>query len=155
MTTDFDFISMSDKPALIALSNPELINAAKEALNELGYKVHSIDSHEEFGTRFTEVQYQVFIIDELFGGEGTNLTLHTIQQMPMPQRRHALVILLGSSFETLNAMQAFQQSVHAVVNYSELALLPQLIQKAVTENALFLQTYTETAKRVAQTRFAT
>jgi CheY-like chemotaxis protein len=154
MSTEFDFISATDKPSLVALSNPELVSAAKTALNDLGYKVHSIDTHEEFPTRFSEVQYQVFILDELFGGMEENYTLQTIQFMPMPQRRHCVVILLGSSFETLNAMQAFQQSAHAVVNYAEASLLPQLIQKVVSDNTLFLATYNETAKRVGQTRFS-
>jgi len=44
-------------------------------------------------------------------------------------------------------MQAFQQSVHAVINSSELFLLKQLIEKAVADNALFLTSYRE-----AQTR---
>ena len=68
----------------------------------------------------------------------------------MNQRRHATIILLGENFETLNAMQAFQKSVHAVINYSELNLLPQLIQKVVSDNDVFLQVFRETIRRVAQ-----
>jgi hypothetical protein len=52
-----------------------------------------------------------------------NVTLRYIQQMPMAQRRHAVFILLGNSFNTLNTLQAFQQSVHAVVNRDEMELL--------------------------------
>ena len=44
-------------------------------------------------------------------------------------------------------MQAFQQSVHAVINSSELFLLKQLIEKAVADNTLFLHSFRE-----AQTR---
>ena len=68
---------------------------------------------------------------------GENLTLQALQQMPMNQRRHATVILFGESFQTFTPMQAFQQSVHAVINSSELFLLKQLIEKAVADNALF------------------
>jgi hypothetical protein len=57
--------------------------------------------------------------------------------MPMNQRRHATVLLLGDSFQTFTPMQAFQQSVHAVINSSELFLLKQLIEKAVADNNLF------------------
>jgi len=65
----------------------------------------------------------------------------------MSQRRHATIILLGNSFQTFTPMQAFQYSVHAVINSSELFLLKQLIEKAVADNTLFLHSYRE-----AQTR---
>jgi hypothetical protein len=152
--SSFDFISTTDKPALLVIDNQEVLANAKAALLELNYKVHNIDSHEEFSTRFAEVHYQVVVIDEAFGGPPeTNQTLHTIQWMPMNMRRHAVVLLLGGSFETLNAMQAFQQSVHAVINYSEITLLPQLIQKVASDNDMFLEAYRDTVKRVAQTRY--
>jgi hypothetical protein len=38
-------------------------------------------------------------------------------------------------------MQAFQQSVHAVINSAELFLLQQLIDKAVAENSIFLHSF--------------
>jgi len=63
--------------------------------------------------------------------------------MPMPQRRQATVILFGDSFQTFTPMQAFQQSVHAVINSSELFLLKQLIEKAVADNSLFLNSFRE------------
>ena len=47
----------------------------------------------------------------------------------MAQRRHATVILFGDSYQTFTPMQAFQQSVHAVINSSELFLIKQLIEK--------------------------
>jgi hypothetical protein len=72
-----------------------------------------------------------------------------LQNMSMSDRRHATVILMGNSFQTFAPMEAFQQSVHAVINASEIFMLKQLIEKAVAENALFLQSYREVQKRVA------
>ena len=63
----------------------------------------------------------------------------------MNQRRHATVILFGESFQTFTPMQAFQQSVHAVINSSELFLLKQLIEKAVADNTMFLHSYPRSA----------
>jgi hypothetical protein len=48
-------------------------------------------------------------------------------------------------------MQAFQQSVHAVINSSELFLLPQLIEKAVAENTLFLHSFNDAQARAYET----
>jgi hypothetical protein len=68
--------------------------------------------------------------------------------MPMSQRRHATVVLFGDSFQTFTPLQAFQQSVHAVINTSELFLLKQLIEKAIADNTLFLHSFSETQSRI-------
>src|SRR5437773_11577832 len=150
MSNKFDFISATDKPALLAFSTPEWLDAAKAALTELGYKVHTAVTHGDFLIRFSQIRYQVVIIEELFAANniGENLTLQALQQMPMGQRRQATVILIGDSFQTFTPMQAFQQSVHAVVNTSELFLLKQLIEKAVADNALFEHSFREAQARV-------
>src|SRR6516162_3950488 len=149
MPSQFDFISATDKPALLAFSTPEWLEATRTALNELGYKVHTAATHGDFLIRFTQFRYQVVIVEELFAANNLseNLTLQALQQMPMSQRRHATVLLFGNSFQTFTPMQAFQQSVHAVINDSELFLLKQLIEKAVADNTLFMHSYREAQHR--------
>jgi len=146
----FDFISTTDKPALLAISTPEFMEQTREALLQFGYKVHHLDSHDQFLSRFYQVNYQVVVIEETFGSDtpGQNPTLKLVQTMPMNQRRHATIILLGSMFETLNGMQAWTQSVHAVVNYSDMGLIGQMIQKTVADNELFLTTFRDVQERL-------
>lgn len=150
MSTQFDFISANDKPALLAFSTPEWLEAAKTALTELGYKVHTAAAHSDFLIRFSQVHYQVVIVEELFAANNLseNLALQALQAMPMNHRRHATVILLGNSFQTFSPLQAFQHSVHAVINSSELFLLKQLIEKAVADNTMFLHSFREAQSRV-------
>jgi hypothetical protein len=149
MSNKFEFVSTTDKPALLAFSTPEWLEAAKTALSELGYKVHTAATHGDFLIRFSQVRYQVVVLEERFAANDIteNLTLQALQQMPMGQRRHATVILFGDSFQTFTPMQAFQQSVHAVVNTSELFLLKQLIEKAIADNTLFLKAYRDAQAR--------
>lgn len=150
MEGSFDFISTGDKPALIAFSTPEWLETAKNALAELGYKVHTAATHSDFLTRFTQVQYQVVVMEELFGAHTVdeNQSLRTLQTMPVNQRRHATVILLGESYQTFAPMEAFKHSVHAVINTSEMFLLKQLVEKAVADNELFLHSFRETQSRI-------
>ena len=68
--------------------------------------------------------------------------------MPVNQRRHATILLIGNSFQTFAPMEAFQQSVHAVINSSEMFLLKQLIEKAVADNDIFLHSFREVQNRV-------
>ncbi|MEO7299918.1 MAG: hypothetical protein ABI042_15225 [Verrucomicrobiota bacterium] len=151
MSHQFDFISATDKPALLAITSPEWLAAAETALNALDYKVHKINHHLEFAGRYSQVAYQLAVVEEKFGSASAaeNLTLSQLQSMPMNQRRHTTIILVGDSFETLNALQAFQQSVHAVIHISEIALLAQIVQKVVTDNDAFLKNFREAELRVA------
>lgn len=150
MPSQFDFISATDKPALLAFSTPEWLEASRSALSELGYKVHTAATHGDFLIRFSQTRYQVVIIEERFAANDIteNLTLRAMQTMPTIQRRHSTVILVGDLFQTFTPMQAFQQSVHAVINSSELFLLKQLIEKTIGENELFLHTLRDTHSRV-------
>jgi hypothetical protein len=150
MDGSFDFISTEDKPALIAFSTPEWLETVKAALTELGYKVHTAATHSDFLVRFSQVHYQVVVIEELFGANNIdeNLTLKSLQAMPVNQRRHATTILLGDSFQTFMPMEAFKHSVHAVINSAEMFLLKQLVEKAVADNNFFLHSFREVQNRV-------
>jgi hypothetical protein len=149
MASDFEFVTATDKPALLALSTPELLDTAKTALDQLGYKVQIAENHGEFLHKFNQVVYQLVVIEECFtcNSPEENESLLTLQRMPMNQRRQTVVVLFGFSMATFNPLQAFQCGVHAVVNPSEMFLLIQLIQKAVADNDVFLHTFYELQRR--------
>jgi len=150
MNGSFDFVSTNDKPALIAFSTPEWLDMAKAALQELGYKVHTAATHSDFILRFSQAQYQVVLLEELFGANAPeeNLSLKSLKNMISSQRRHSTVLLVGDTFQTFTPIEAFQHSVHAVINSSELFLLKQLIEKAVAENDGFLHNFREIQARI-------
>jgi len=149
----FDFISTADKPALLAFSTPEWLDTAKTALAELGYKVHTAATHSDFLTRFTQVHYNVVVMEERFGAltMEENVALKELQKMPVNQRRHSTIILLGDTFQTFSPTEAFKNSVHAVINTSEMFLLKQLVEKAAADNDLFLHSFREVQNRVYTT----
>jgi hypothetical protein len=149
---DFDIISPGDQAALLAVSTPEVIGLAKTALVELGYKVHVVENFEQFELRYNQINYQIVVLEETFAGSDSleNPALRMVQNLPMSLRRHAVIFLVGPGMETLNTMQAFAQSVHCVINYSELQIFPELVQKTVAENDMFLTTYREIQRRVFQ-----
>lgn len=150
MNGSFDFVGSGDKPALIAFSTPVWLDTAKAALQDLGYKVHTAATHSDFLLRFSQAQYQVVLVEELFGANTVeeNLTLTALQNMASHMRRHATILLIGDSYQTFAPMEAFKHSVHAVINSSELFLIQQLVEKAVAENDHFLRNFREIQNRV-------
>lgn len=149
---EYEFISPSDKPALLALSSLEALANVQTIVLECGFKIHVASNHEDFSRRFTALNYQLVIVEELFaaGTPEENTTLRQLQWMPMPRRRHTVVILLSDRHQTLNPMHAFQQSVHAVVNKADLSSLGSIIQKTVSDNDTFLHTYREVLAAAAK-----
>jgi DNA-binding NtrC family response regulator len=150
MSAELEFLTPTDKPALLGLTTPELIEAGRTALEQLGYKVHTAENHADFLSRFHGAPYQVVLIEEGFAAVSAlkNESLIALQQMPMNLRRHTVVMLFGFAFTTLHPMQAFHQGVHAVLNPADGYLLIQLIQKVVAEYDIFLHQFRE-AKRAA------
>ena len=151
MSLELEFLTASDKPALLGLSTPELQETSKTALEQLGFKVHTAVNHGEFLHKFAQVPYQLVVLEELFSATTPeeNESLRVIQRMNMTQRRQTVFILFGFNMATFNPMQAYQQGVHAVVNPSEMFLLIQLVQKAIADNDMFLNTYREVQRRMA------
>ena len=150
MSANLEFLSSTDRPALIAFSTPAWLDTTKAGLQDIGYKVHTAATHSDFAVRFSQVRYQVVIIEELFGANtpDENLALKALQVMTTSQRRHATIILVGNNFQTFAPMEAFKNSVHAVINSSELFMLKQLVEKAVADNDSFLRSYREVQARV-------
>lgn len=149
---DYEILSPADKPALVAMSSFESQVAVVTALKDLNYKIHYALNHDDFKQRFIQYHYQVVVIEDLFDcvEMSNNTSLKYIQTLPMNMRRHAVIILVGNSFQTLNPLQAFVNSVHAVVNNSDIQSISKIIQKVVADNDLFLDVFRDTQMRIRQ-----
>jgi len=149
---ELDILSPNDHPALLGITSADIRDYAEGVLTQMGYKVHSATSHEEFLERFGRVQYEVVLIEDSFGGVAPeqNVALSTLQSMAMGLRRHVTVLLLSDALETLNPMHAFQQSVHATVNRIDVDKLMLILQQVINDNLTFLNIYRDIQVRIAQ-----
>lgn len=152
MSLEFEILSPTDRPALLGFSAEDMRDYAAGVFDQMGFKVHTAATHEEFLDRFNRVQYELILLEETFAGvqPADNLALTTIQSMPMALRRHATILLMGGHFQTLNPMQAFQQSVHAVIDAADADKLMLIVQQVLSDNALFLTAYRDIQSRIAQ-----
>ncbi len=140
---DFDFIAPGEKAALIAITQPDILQCVQNVLTDSNFKYHSVDTSDEFATRFGQFEYLPVIIHETFASNSLeeNETLKIAQRFSMPVLRHAVFFLIGERFETMNTLQAFQQSMHAVINPTELPNMKAILDKTLTESDLFMHTY--------------
>lgn len=138
-----DFFELGDKTSLVCC-DPGTVGAAQTALRDLGFKVHTAETAEHAVDRMHYTSYDCIIVHEHFGGSLTsNPVLHYLKPLPMAQRRHWFVCLIGPSCTTLDAMQAFGQSVHCVVNPDDLPKLGPILKKGLAEFELLYRVHTE------------
>ena len=140
-----DFFELGDKTSLIC-SDPNTAEMVKATLRELDFKVHTAETPELAIERIRYTNYDCIILHESFAGSSlrSNAVLNFLANLPMAQRRHWFVCLVGRPFKTLDAMQAFGQSVHLVLNPADLPNLTAILRKGLAEHELLYRTYKDT-----------
>ncbi|HYR92379.1 MAG TPA: hypothetical protein VE422_50505 [Terriglobia bacterium] len=139
-----DFFELGDKTSLIC-GDAATLEAATTSLREIGFKFHTAETPELAIERMRYTNYDCIIIHENFAGSSlrTNAVLSFLAPLPMAQRRFWFVCLVGPSFKTLDAMQAFAQSVHLVLNPADLPNLTAILKKSLAEFELLYRAYKE------------
>jgi len=137
-----DFFELGDKTSLIC-ADTNTTHRVRDTLKELAYKTHTTSSDEEALERLRYTQYNCIVIQEDFAGSSlkSNAVVNYLASLPMLQRRNSFICLIGDSFKTLDAMQAFAQSVHVVVNPLDLPNLTAILKKGLAEFELMYRMY--------------
>jgi hypothetical protein len=146
------FFEVGDKTSLIC-ADTETSQAVKETLRDLGFKFHTAETPETAIERMRYTNYDCIVIHENFGGSSlqSNAVLNYLAPLPMAQRRNWFVCIVGTSFKTLDAMQAFAHSVHLVLNPSDLPNLTAILKKGLAEFELMYRSYMDILERSRDT----
>jgi len=140
-----EFFEAGDKTALIC-ADASTTAVAKATLGELGFKFHTAETPEVAVERARYTSYDCILVLENFAGGSlrSNAVLSYLARLPMAQRRYTFVCLVGASFKTLDAMQAFAESVHLVLNPADLPNLGPILKKGFGEFEGLYRAYRET-----------
>jgi hypothetical protein len=137
-----DFFELGDRTSIIC-ADPATTEIVRNSLKDLGFKMHFADSEDGALDRIRYTQYNCIVIHENFAGSilQTNAVIQHLAPLPMNQRRGSFICLIGDSFNTLDAMQAFAQSVHVVINPSDLPNLTAILKKGLAEFEMAYRVY--------------
>jgi hypothetical protein len=129
-----DFFEVGDLTALVC-TEPNMGEAVRATLRELGFKFHTAESAELAIERTRYQSYDIIVVQETFAGSTlkSNGILNYFATLPMAQRRNSMLVLVGSGIKTLDAMQAFGYSVQLVVNTMDLPNLTAILKKSWSE----------------------
>lgn len=124
---------------------------AKAALEKLEYAVHVPSKPAEAVRRIGRNRYSVVIVHDKYGGDADkNLLMQALAPMPMAQRRHMCVGLVGDGLRTFDNMMAFAKSVSFVVAEGDLEKLEQIVKQAVTDNDKFYSVFRDILQEIGK-----
>ena len=140
-----DFFELGDKTSLIC-ADPNTTEVVKTTLRELGFKFHTAETPELAVERMRYTNYDCIAVHENFAGSSlrSNPVLNYLSPLPMAQRRYSFVCLMGPTFKTLDAMQAFAHSVQLTLNPVDLPNLGPILKKGLAEFDLLYRSYKDT-----------
>jgi len=146
-----DFFEVGDNTSLIC-TDPNVREIVRATLRDLGFKFHTAENPDTAIERTRYTPYDMILLQDDFAGTilATNPVLKYLAQLPMDQRRHSMVVLIGSGFKTLDAMEAFEQSVQLVVNTLDLPSFTAILKKGWTEFQSFYKVYKDVFAAVGQ-----
>lgn len=137
-----DFFELGDRTSIVC-AEPATTEIVRNSLKDLGFKIHFADSEDGALDRIRYTQYNCIVVHENFAGciLQTNAVIQYLAPLPMNLRRGSFICLIGDSFNTLDAMQAFAQSVNVVVNPSDLPNLTAILKKGLAEFEMAYRVY--------------
>jgi hypothetical protein len=146
-----DFFEVGDKTSLTCTDN-NVGEVVRSTLRELGFKFHTAENSDLAIERTRYNSYDIIVLQENFAGSTmkSNVVLTYLSALSMSQRRTSMVVLIGSGFKTLDAMQAFGHSVQLVVNASDLPNFTAILKKSWAEFQAMYKVYKDVFASVGE-----
>ena len=137
-----DFFEVGDRTSLVC-TDATVGETVRATLRELDFKFHTADNAEISIERIRYTAYDIIIVQDDFAGGNlkANSVLNYLSNLAMAQRRFSMVVLIGSNFKTLDAMQAFAHSVQLVVNTTDLVNFTAILKKSWAEFDVLYRAY--------------
>ena len=143
-----DLFEPGDQTALVCLDVPEVQRIVVDQLTALGYKIHTGLFVEDILLKLRAHLYDVLVVAEHFNASDieTSPILAETLHMPAEQRRHQVVVVIGSSFVTNDELEAFQHSVDLVVALADVVNLRPVLRRGLRRAQEFYAPFHEAEK---------
>ena len=139
-----DFVPYDEtaKRALICDSDAAAQKFLAAALTSLGFRPDAVTTIDDLVESVKYNQYDVIVVSEGFSvnPKGENDAIGFFQDLPIGVRRKILIILYGSSFNTLDNTVAYGLGVNVVINTRDMQSFSAIAGKAYAENERFFRT---------------
>jgi predicted Zn finger-like uncharacterized protein len=148
----FEFLEAGVETALICEHDEAHIEKIRSALENMDYNITEAPSTRDALKYMRFHTFELVVLDEGFDGGDpeSNYVLNYLSQIPMLNRRHIYIVLVGSTFRSGDKMIAFNKSVNLVLNYENLDDFERILRQALADNQEFYRVLNESLKKVGR-----
>lgn len=141
----FGYKDTINDTAMICENDPATSQKISSALKSLDYHVIESKTFKEVLKYLTFHTFNVIVVNENFdSGTGEiNNVLNYMEQLPMATRRQIFVVLISTTFATMDYMHSFNKSVNLIINKDDITELALILKKEVAENDYFYHVFKE------------
>ena len=148
----FDYRDMDASTSMICEEDTALRNKVRENLKLLNFNIVEPTTSKE-ALKYTTFQtFNVIVINENFdiGKDGVNKVLKYLEGMTMSMRRQIFVVLISSTYATMDYMNTLNKSVNLIINQDEISEIGMILNKEMEENEYFYHVFKDFQRKLGK-----
>ncbi len=148
----FDYRDMDASTAMVCENDLSMRQKIRDNLKTLNFNVIEPATSKE-ALKYTTFQtFNVIVINENFVAEkdGINMVLKYLDGLEMSVRRQIFVVLISSTFATMDYMNALNKSVNLIINKDEISELGLILKKEMEENEYFYHVFNDFQRKLGK-----
>jgi response regulator RpfG family c-di-GMP phosphodiesterase len=148
----FDYRDTDSNTSMICERDPAIGQRIRETLVSLNFNVIEASTFKEALKYTTFHTFNLIVVNENFDTEkdGVNKVLQYLERLPMPVRRKIFVVLISSTFETMDYMHSLNKSVNLIINEGEISGFGLILNKEMEENEYFYHVFKEYQRKLGK-----
>ena len=141
----FGYKDAINETAMICENDPVIRQKIISTLKSLDFNVIEAATYKEVLKYLNFHTFNVIVVNENFdtGTGGINNVLNYMEQLPMSTRRQIFVVLISTTFATMDYMHSFNKSVNLIINQDDITELALILKKEIEENDYFYHSFKE------------
>jgi len=140
------------KLALVLDTDDLRLSQITPALEELNYKVIQPLNLQEAMSKIRLHSFDIIILSDAFDGKGFegNPIINYLNHLSMSVRRGIYLVLISTSFKTMDNMMAFAMSANLVINPEDLPNTRLILKKGTSDNEKFYKVFMDALKEAGK-----
>jgi DNA-directed RNA polymerase subunit RPC12/RpoP len=151
-TSPLEFFEEGVRLALVLETDELHLSHITPALEELNYKVIQPLNLQDAMSKIRLHPFDIIILSDGFDENGLegNPIINYLNHLSMSVRRGIYLVLISSSFKTMDNMTAFAMSANLVVNPDDLPNTLLILKKGTSDNDKFYKAYMDVLKQAGK-----
>jgi hypothetical protein len=148
----FDYRDRDSVTSMICEHDVAIRQKISEALRLLNFNVVEPATAKE-ALKYTNFHtFNVIVVNENFDirKDGINYVLDYVESLPMVVRRKIFVVLISSTFATMDYMNSLNKSVNLIINQDEIVEIGMILKREMEENEYFYHVFNELQRKLGK-----